>query len=69
MTQPSLLDILNKTADWFKGRGIENHRLDAQLLLGHVLGMKRLDLYMNFDRPMAETELARYRELVARLTA
>jgi release factor glutamine methyltransferase len=67
MTTPnSLLDILNKTSDWFKGRGIENHRLDAQLLLGHVLGMKRLDLYMNFDRPMAEAELARFRELVKR---
>ncbi|MEO7424554.1 MAG: peptide chain release factor N(5)-glutamine methyltransferase [Fibrobacteria bacterium] len=67
MTTPnSLLDILNKTSDWFKGRGIENHRLDAQLLLGHVLGMKRLDLYMNFDRPMAEAELARYRDLVKR---
>jgi release factor glutamine methyltransferase len=67
MTAPnSLLDILNKTSDWFKGRGIENHRLDAQLLLGHVLGMKRLDLYMNFDRPVADTELARYRDLVKR---
>jgi release factor glutamine methyltransferase len=67
MTTPnSLLDILNKTSDWFKGRGIENHRLDAQLLLGHVLGMKRLDLYMNFDRPMGEEELARYRDLVKR---
>jgi release factor glutamine methyltransferase len=67
MTTPnSLLDILNKTSDWFKSRGIENHRLDAQLLLGHVLGMKRLDLYMNFDRPMAEAELARFRELVKR---
>jgi len=67
MTTPnSLLDILNKTSDWFKGRGIENHRLDAQLLLGHVLGMKRLDLYINFDRPMAEAELARFRDLVKR---
>lgn len=67
MTTPnSVLDILNKTSDWFKGRGIENHRLDAQLLLGHVLGMKRLDLYMNFDRPMADAELARFRELVKR---
>jgi release factor glutamine methyltransferase len=65
-TQPTLLEILNKTADWFKSRGIESHRLDAQLLLGHVLGMKRMDLYMNFDRPMGEAELARYRELVRR---
>lgn len=70
MTTPAtpsvLLDILNKTADWFKSKGIENHRLDAQLLLCHVLGMKRLDLYMNFDRPLGETELTRYRELVRR---
>lgn len=65
-TQPNLLEILNKAADWFKSRGIESHRLDAQLLLGHVLGMKRMDLYMNFDRPMGEEELARYRELVRR---
>ena len=64
--QPALLDILNKAADWFKQKGIESHRLDAQLLLGHVLGMKRMDLYMNFDRPMDEAEVARYRELVRR---
>lgn len=61
-----LLDILNKASEWFKIKGIENHRLDAQMLLGHVLGMKRMDLYMNFDRPLAETELTRYRELVRR---
>lgn len=66
MAQPSLLDILNKTSDYFKAKGIENHRLDAQLLLGHVLGMRRLDLYMNFDRPMGEEELGRFRDLVKR---
>ena len=63
---PVLLDILNKTTDWFKSKGIENPRLDAQLLLGNILGMKRLELYMNFDRPLNENELARYRELVRR---
>jgi release factor glutamine methyltransferase len=62
----TLLDLLNKTSDWFKAKGIENHRLDAQLLLGHVLGMKRMDLYMNFDRPLDEGEVARFRELVKR---
>jgi len=65
-TDAVLLDILNKASDYFKSKGVENHRLDAQLLLGHVLGMKRMDLYMNFDRPLDETELARYRELVRR---
>ena len=62
----TLLDLLNKTADWFKSKGIPNPRLDAQLLLGHVLGMKRMDLYMNFDRPMAEAEVSGFRELVRR---
>lgn len=64
--EPVLLDILNKASDWFKSKGVENHRLDAQLLLGHVLGMKRMDLYMNFDRPLNDTELASYRDLVRR---
>jgi len=68
-TEGVLLDILNKTADYFKSKGIENYRLDAQLLLGHVLGMKRLELYMNFDRPLDAAELARYRELVKRRAA
>ncbi len=63
---PTLLDVLNKAAVYFKDKGIESHRLDAQLLLGHVLGMKRMDLYMNFDRPLDETELERYRGLVRR---
>jgi release factor glutamine methyltransferase len=62
----TLLDILNKAAEWFKAKGIENHRLDAQLLLGHVLGMKRMDLYMNFDRPMGEEEISRFRALIKR---
>lgn len=62
----TLLEILNKAAEWFKAKGIENHRLDAQLLLGHVLGMKRMDLYMNFDRPLGEDEIARFRELIKR---
>jgi release factor glutamine methyltransferase len=65
-TEALLLDILNKASDWFKSKGVENHRLDAQILLGHVLGMKRMDLYMNFDRPLNDTELASYRELVRR---
>lgn len=63
---PVLLEILNKTSEYFRQKGIQSHRLEAQLLLGHVLGMKRLDLYMNFDRPLDETELTRYRELVRR---
>lgn len=66
MSQPTLLDILNKTAEYFRQKQIPNPRLDAQLLLGQVLRLKRLDLYMNFDRPLSEAELERLREVVKR---
>lgn len=65
-TTTTVLDVLNKTADYFKQKGIANARLDAQLILAHCLGMKRLDLYLNFDRPLNETDLAKCREAVRR---
>jgi release factor glutamine methyltransferase len=62
----TVLEVLNKTSDYFKQKGIANARLDAQLILAHSLGMKRLDLYLNFDRPLTETELTACREAVRR---
>ena len=44
----------------------ETSRLDAELLLAHALGLTRVDLYTQFDRPLGTAELDRYRELVAR---
>jgi release factor glutamine methyltransferase len=61
-----VLSILEKTTAYFAGRGIKSARLDAELLLAHVLGMDRLRLYLNFDRPMTEVEVAQARELVRR---
>lgn len=46
--------------------GSPSARLDAELLLAHALGLRRLDLYLQFERPLAEPELKPYRELVAR---
>lgn len=65
-TASTVLDVLNKTADYFKQKGIANARLDAQLILAHCLGMKRLDLYLNFDRPLNDADLAKCREAVRR---
>ena len=41
-------------------------RLDSEVLLAHTLGIRRLDLYLQFERPLTDVELARYRGTVAR---
>ncbi len=55
---------------WAKGylhtKGSETPRLDAEILLAHVLGMGRLDLYLDMDRPLGDDELASYRVLLKR---
>ena len=58
--------ILTWTADYFKSRDIESSRLAAELLLGHALGLRRLDLYLDHDRPLQPEELALYKTLIQR---
>src|SRR5207245_10652764 len=62
----TVLDVLQSTTAYFKKRGIENPRLSAEHLLAHSLGRKRLDIYLEFERDLAEPELAPLRELVRR---
>jgi release factor glutamine methyltransferase len=60
------MDLVRWTADFFKQHGVPSARLDAELLLAHTLGAKRMDLYMTFDQPVEDAERARFRELVRR---
>ncbi|HTO68662.1 MAG TPA: peptide chain release factor N(5)-glutamine methyltransferase [Myxococcota bacterium] len=60
------MELVRWTADFFRQHGVAQPRLDAEVLLAHVVGGTRLDLYMAFDRPLEEAERARYRELVRR---
>lgn len=62
----TLLDYLQVTANFLIGRGIEGARLDAELMLAHVLTLTRTQLYTNFERPLAADEVDRFRELVKR---
>jgi release factor glutamine methyltransferase len=61
-----VLDLSRKAAGVFAEKGLDNPRLEAELLLAGVLGLKRLDLYLQHDRPVREAELQRFRELVRR---
>jgi release factor glutamine methyltransferase len=62
----TVLEIIKKTTDYFAARAIESPRLNAELLIGHALGRKRMQLYLEFERPLAEAELEKIRPLVRR---
>jgi release factor glutamine methyltransferase len=62
----NLGEALRRASGYLDGRGVENPRLDAEFLLGKALGLARLDLYLQHDRPLNESELAACRELLER---
>ena len=62
--QWQLLEILNETENFFSKNGIEEARLQAELLLADVLGLNRLDLYLQFERILTNNEVDLYREYV-----
>jgi len=56
--------ILKWTEGYFAEKGLESPRLDAEVLLSHVLKKQRIYLYVHFDEPLQPEELAAYREMV-----
>lgn len=69
MTRPQLWtvrEVLAWTSERFLKDGLESSRLDAEVLLAHALGMQRVGLYLDLDRPLDEAERGRYRALVSR---
>jgi len=60
------LKILTWTKEYLAGKGVENARLEAEWLLCEALSLDRVGLYLNFDKPLLESELAAFRSMVAR---
>lgn len=62
----TLIELLRKSTDFLSAKGVENARLNAELLFAEVLGCKRLDLYLMFERPMIDADRDAIRPLVVR---
>ncbi len=62
----TLLEVLQSTTAYFTNHKIENPRLNAEQLLAHTLRLSRMDLYLEFERNLAENELGPLRDLVKR---
>ena len=62
----TVLEVLQSTTGYFQKRNIDSPRLNAEHLLAHVLSRKRMELYLDFDRQVRESELAPLRELLKR---
>lgn len=64
-----VLDVIHRSGEYLTKKGVEDGRLNAEHLLAHSLGMKRLDLYLNHDRPLDGIELDRFRPLLRKRAA
>jgi release factor glutamine methyltransferase len=66
VTLPTVRELVGQAADWLADRGVRSPRLDADRLLAHALGLRRLDLYLDLDRPLEPDEVATFRDLLRR---
>ena len=64
-----VIDIIYKTTDYLKKKGIEKARLNAELLIGFVLKLDRVQLYLNFENPFLPAEIEKLKTLLIRRAA
>lgn len=62
----TIKDLLKVSADYLKEKQIDSPRLTAEVLLTHQLNTNRVNLYLNLDQPLSESEVSGYRELIRR---
>ena len=64
--QWTILKLLNWTTSYLKSHHIDSPRSTAEILLAHVLHLERLDLYLQYDKPLSEYELSKFKALIKR---
>jgi release factor glutamine methyltransferase len=62
----TLLESINLSTTYLQQKGIESPRINSELLLADIIGCKRLDLYLSFDRPLSDIEIKKYRVRIKR---
>ncbi|HXN35387.1 MAG TPA: peptide chain release factor N(5)-glutamine methyltransferase, partial [Opitutaceae bacterium] len=50
----TVIEVIRKTSEFLASKGVESPRLNAELLLGHALGLPRMRLYIEFERPVSD---------------
>jgi release factor glutamine methyltransferase len=65
----TMLAVIQWTTEHFQKKGMDNPRLEAEVLLAHLLGIDRMGLYLNYATPLSEGERTAYREMIQRRAA
>jgi len=60
----TVLESIKLSTEYLEKKGVESPRANAEILLADILRCKRLELYLSFDKPLAETEVNHYREFI-----
>ena len=62
----NIVKLLKWTTSYFKSHGIDSPRATAEILLAHILKLKRIDLYLQYDQPLGSDELKHFKALIKR---
>ena len=60
----TVLEVIKLSTEYLQKKGVESPRANAEILLAEILECKRLELYLSFDKPLAENEVQMYREFI-----
>ena len=62
----TIIKLLKWTTSYFESRDIDSPRIEGEILLAHALKLKRIDLYLQYDRPLSSNELSRFKDFIKR---